>query len=440
MAKTTTKKAASQQQAPAEAESKGAVTRIDQFKQEIALREGFIRPMLPAHIPFDKFQSNVIAALGANPKLMDCTRSSLMKATVEAAELGLSLNPALKEADILPVYNRRKSCLEAQLRTRYGGEIKLARQSDQISKIYAHAVREKDAFEYQYGLNKTLRHVPGGSGKRGALTHAYCVWHFKDGDADFVVIDREYVDKIKDRSPSKNKDGKLTGPWITDEEEMWRKTAVHYASKYMPMAAEAFQRAVAIDGAREVGREASIIEGEVVLGDADILPPDSDDTTERETSLDRFEKANTTPNTAPGPTTDAAQSKVIEHEAEAEPEHLQEGQQGEPKAEAKKAEPKKAKPQEVEPKKTEAQNPPEVEPAPSDKMKPLPMPSKDGQPDWSAWYDSACAAVKQADSADFLTEFRDANAQNIGMYGFSFPQQANDLENFIKDRIDDLKG
>jgi recombinational DNA repair protein RecT len=74
-------------------------------------------------------------------------------------------------------------------------------------------------------------------------------------------MSKEEILAIRDRSSSKTKDGTIVGPWDTDEPEMWRKTVVRRASKYMPLSTEA-QRAVMTDNQAE-----GIIEADEYSGD-----------------------------------------------------------------------------------------------------------------------------------------------------------------------------
>ena len=266
-----------------------AVRPMDAFKKEIALREPMLRPMLPAHISFEKFQAIVVAAVGSNPKLLECSRASLLKASMEAAELGLSLNPSLGEGDILPVWSKDGSV--AQFRPRYMGLMKLARQSGEVVDIYAHVVRDGDEFDYSLGLDKKLVHVPA-KGDRGEITHAYVVWQTKDGIKSFEVMDRKQLDDVRSRSEGFKafQAGRIKStPWATDEEEMSRKSAVRKGSKYMPRSAEAFQRAVALDTMRDIGRDVTIDQtGEIVADAEDITSPPTPATSGRQ--LDGLEQ------------------------------------------------------------------------------------------------------------------------------------------------------
>ena len=263
-----------------------AIRPIDSFKNELKLMEPNFKPLLPEHVPVEKFKAMVIAAVGGNPELLKCTRASLWKACVQGAELGLSLNPTMGEADILP--QKVGNELTAQFRPRYKGLMNLARRSGEVTSIRAVLVYENDEFEVIEGLRPDIIHKPA-RGDRGALSHAYCVWTLKGvAEPQFEVMDRAQIMRVKARSPS-GKNG--NGPWKTDEEEMWRKTVVKRATKYMPISLEAFTRAVAVDNLHEGGVDFDITaDGEVVAESpvVDVTDEDYDDTTQVEDLADEI--------------------------------------------------------------------------------------------------------------------------------------------------------
>jgi len=249
---------------------------IKVFEAKLDLAMPTIRPLIPSHVPIERFKSMIITAVAYDEKLLKCTPNSLLRATVEAAELGLSLNKALKEGDILPVWSGKKQCFEAQFRPRYMGLMKLARQSGEIVNIYAHEVYEKDHFDYDYGLEKKLVHKPyRGTGDRGSITHGYVVWQLKDGSKHFEVIDRVRIDRARSASESwkffqkqvdEGKNPAQNTTWHVDEGEMVRKTAVKAGSKYMPTSSENFARAMDLDTRREMG-ESVVLNKDGVIED-----------------------------------------------------------------------------------------------------------------------------------------------------------------------------
>lgn len=228
---------------------------IDRFKQELAMREGHLRSLLPQSMTVDKFQGIVVAAVADNMDLLDCDRGSLLKACLSAAELGLSLNRNMGEADILKVWDGRLKKNVAQFRPRYKGLMKLALQAGEVLKIESRLIHANDTFEVEEGVESRIIHKHGLS-NRGEMIGAYCVWKLKNGESQFEVMNKEQILGIRDRSSAKTKDGNIVGPWKTDEAEMWRKTVVRRASKYMPLSTEA-QRAVAADNHAE-----GVVEGD----------------------------------------------------------------------------------------------------------------------------------------------------------------------------------
>lgn len=233
---------------------------IDRFKQELAMREGHLRSLLPQAMTVDKFQGIVVAAVADNMDLLDCDRASLLKACLSAAELGLSLNKNMGEADILKVWDGRLKKNVAQFRPRYKGLMKLALQSGEVLKIESRLVYANDTFEVEEGIDPRIIHKHGLS-NRGEMVGAYCVWKLKNGETQFEIMNKEQILAIRDRSSAKTKDGNIVGPWKTDEAEMWRKTVVRRASKYMPLSTEA-QRAVAVDNQAD-----GIVEADEYTGD-----------------------------------------------------------------------------------------------------------------------------------------------------------------------------
>lgn len=233
---------------------------MDRFKQELVARESHLRSLLPQAMTVDKFQAIVVAAVADNMDLLDCDRASLLKACLSAAELGLSLNKNMGEADILKVWNGKTKRNEAQFRPRYKGLMKLALQSGEVLKIESRLVYANDTFEVEQGIDPRIIHKHGLS-NRGEMVGAYCVWKLRNGETQFEIMSKEEILAIRDRSSAKTKDGNIVGPWKTDEAEMWRKTVVRRASKYMPLSTEA-QRAVMADNQAE-----GVIEGDDYTGD-----------------------------------------------------------------------------------------------------------------------------------------------------------------------------
>lgn len=236
---------------------------MKRFMDDLDRRMPIVQHLLPVQMQstngHQRFRAMVLTAIAnsRDGKLMECSPSSLLKACAECAQDGLSLAPQHKQADIIPRWNKKlngdRGGLEANYQPRYGGLMVLARRSGEIKNIYAHEVRAKDEFSYELGLAKTIHYHRPAKGERGDLVNAYCVWEMKDGTKDFEVLDAKDIARAKRVSQSKSKDGEFYGPWKDDEGEMWRKTAIRRASKFMPSSAEDFQRAVQREMMNDVG-------------------------------------------------------------------------------------------------------------------------------------------------------------------------------------------
>lgn len=222
------------------AKTQVATRPIDRFRAQVKAAMPTVMRMLPHHVTAEQFESRVVTAVANKPELLECDSASLLKACAEAAELGLSLNPHLGEAWILTVWNKKlndgKGGYKAQLRPGFIGLMKLAKQSGDIKQIVAQIRYKNDPWK-MIQVPPDMHHEAA-DGDRGERMGSYCWWQLKDGTVQFEYIEAEKVLKIKARSSSKNKEGDVVGPWVTDEDEMWRKTAVRRARKYMPQSPE----------------------------------------------------------------------------------------------------------------------------------------------------------------------------------------------------------
>lgn len=245
------------QQTAVDATSNSRRAILERFQAGLERQMPLVRPMLvKARMGEEQFRGMVVLAIANSKdgKLFECSPSSLLKACAEAAQDGLSLAPQHKQADIIPRWNGKLKLLEAVYQPRYGGLMVLARRSGEIRKIHAEVVREKDEFDYELGMNKAIHIHKPAKGDRGPLINSYCIWVLKDGTKDFEVLDANDITRAKKASQSKDKDtGEFYGPWKDDEAEMWRKTAIRRAAKFMPSSAEDFQHAVARDMYNDIG-------------------------------------------------------------------------------------------------------------------------------------------------------------------------------------------
>jgi recombination protein RecT len=151
---------------------------------------------------------------------------------------------------------------QCQLIVGWKGLIELARRSGLVSNITAHCVHYGDFFEYELGLDTKLRHIPAdvldmpqyarerasaddmrreqvvgalAGNHKSDLVAAYAVITMKDGTRQFRVVTRKLVERIRAMSQSRNSQ---SSPWNQWEEQMWEKTAVKQALRFVPLSPE----------------------------------------------------------------------------------------------------------------------------------------------------------------------------------------------------------
>lgn len=183
----------------------------------------------PQWMAYDSEYGFAIQQLKANDysmKVATNNSNSLMAAMSNVAACGLSLNPAKKEAYLVP--RKGKICLDPS----YMGLVKLATDTGSIVWVQARLVHERDDFTVT-GIDSQPEHKFSPFGDRGPIVGVYCVAKTKDGAylTEPMSIDEVYA--IRDRSEAYKANPKKT-PWFTDEGEMIKKTCVKRAQKMWP--------------------------------------------------------------------------------------------------------------------------------------------------------------------------------------------------------------
>ena len=200
-----------------------------------AARETFDLARVDQSLNFEREAGFAMQQLSRNKFTMDCAmnnRQSVYDAMVNVAAIGRSLNPATKEAYLVPRDGR--ICLDVS----YMGLMDLAQDTGSVKWAQAALVHEADTFTLN-GLDKPPTHVFNPFGKdRGAVVGVYCT--VKTADGDYLTHTMTYGEciAIRDRSQAWKswvaKKAKSPGPWGTDEGEMVKKTCVKQAYKYWP--------------------------------------------------------------------------------------------------------------------------------------------------------------------------------------------------------------
>lgn len=209
----------------------------DVFKAQLERSWPRIAAVAPKAMNKERMFQLALSAYNQTPELAKCSTASVLGCLMKCTALGMepSAVDGLGRAYILPFYNKKTGGTEATFILGYKGMIDLARRSGQLIDISARVVHEGDDFEYEYGLDEKLRHIPSTAPIEGRqLTHVYMVAHFNDGGHYIDVMTSDEVEAVRKRSKAAN-----FGPWKTDYEAMAMKSVIRRAFKFMPVSVEA---------------------------------------------------------------------------------------------------------------------------------------------------------------------------------------------------------
>ena len=207
----------------------------DNFKQQLAMA-------LPKFFDTDRFVRSAISEFRLNPALQECSVPSVLGFYMQAAMCGLEPSSVLGQCYPVPFNNKKTGAKECQFMLGYRGMASIARRSGEVLSIDAKCVHEKDEFELTYGLDSDLKHKPYLEGDPGAIIGAYCIVRFKDGSHQYEYMPKSEIDKHRARSKASS-----SGPWVTDYEEMAKKTVFRSIFKWLPISIEATQATAADD-------------------------------------------------------------------------------------------------------------------------------------------------------------------------------------------------
>lgn len=182
-----------------------------------------LNQMLPKHLTPERLLNVTMAAVKRTPKLQQCSVQSIITAMVQCGQMGLEPETGLQQAYLVPFGQ------ECVLIVGYRGLLQLVRNAEELAGVEAHVVYERDEFEVSYGLNPVFKHRPNLTSERGKPVATWCCFSQKDGHKDFTVMAEFEIQRIKSRSRAAN-----NGPWVTDEDEMRKKTVLRRGAKLQP--------------------------------------------------------------------------------------------------------------------------------------------------------------------------------------------------------------
>lgn len=193
--------------------------------------------VVPKHLTAERIIKMVLVATSRQPKLLQCTQESILKAAMTSGELGLDCSGTLGRAYLVPFMNRKvtPARMEAQFMAGYLGLMDLARRSGEIDSITAEVVYEQDVFVYEKGLEEKLVHRPDIDGEQldKDIIGAYMISRFRPSGHHVEFMTRKQIEKVRARSKAAT-----SGPWVTDYAAMCKKTVIRAGLKFCPLSIE----------------------------------------------------------------------------------------------------------------------------------------------------------------------------------------------------------
>ena len=185
---------------------------------------------LPRHLSPDRFCRVAITAISRNPKLAECTPESFMRCLLDLSAFGLE--PDGRRAHLIPYKDQCTLVID------WKGLAELAMRSGVIAKLHMDVVCENDVFEYDMGEVKA--HKVNLREPRGAMYAVYAIARTKTGEVFCDAMGKDEVDAIMKRSQGYKSaiQYNKSHPWLSDYNEMAKKTVFRRLSKKLPLSAE----------------------------------------------------------------------------------------------------------------------------------------------------------------------------------------------------------
>jgi len=203
----------------------------------IGEQEGLFIPVISDEsITWEKEKQFAILAIANNPyleKVANQNRTALQGAMISIASIGISLNPASKHAALIP--RKGKICLDIM----YQGLQHLALSTGSIEFCQTKVVYSNDIYQNN-GVDSEPTHnynAFANSEERGEAVGVYCTVRTSTGAYLTEELNKEEVYKARACSEAYKaylKDSNKSCPWVSNEFQMWRKTAIKRASSYWP--------------------------------------------------------------------------------------------------------------------------------------------------------------------------------------------------------------
>lgn len=215
-------------------------TPLSQRVVDMVSKSGLFENALPeAYKPHaERFKARARIYIGRKQELQKCTPSSLCQCVLSAAEFGLALdgrmahavafNCKVKDDRGKPVLVNGSEQWEsiATFMPSYFGIIDVCRRHRSIVDAIAELVCENDTFEYYMENARYHFRWQRAMSNRGKVIGAFAQLLFGDDRYRIVYMDDAEITHVRNKSKAAK-----DGPWVTDTDEMRKKTVLKRALK-----------------------------------------------------------------------------------------------------------------------------------------------------------------------------------------------------------------
>lgn len=172
-----------------------------------------------------------IEACRKSAPLMKCTPESIRESVMSVINMGLTLNPSLGYAYLVPYGD------ECKIIVGYQGLCTLAYRSGLISSINCGVVHKGDSFDFCLGDEGYIKHRvhPETDEDSEDLLFVWVAIHTKNDGNVLVVKNKKWIDRRKAASKSADKSFSPWNPWYV---EMGKKTVLRNGLKMVPKSPE----------------------------------------------------------------------------------------------------------------------------------------------------------------------------------------------------------
>lgn len=199
--------------------------RLDALVAQIRSEFQAAAAALPPSVSVEQVGTWLRWAVARDPDLLRCTPGSIVQAVVEIVRLGLPV--AVGGLTYLVRYGQTVQPIVG-----WKGLVELARRSGAVDAIDTQVVYDGDLCEIVLGTGgASIRHVPALD--HGPAVAVYAWARLRSGVTLAELMSRADVEKIRRRSRAA-----ASGPWVTDWEEMARKTVLRRLCKRLPQTPE----------------------------------------------------------------------------------------------------------------------------------------------------------------------------------------------------------